>query len=103
MATESYSEFEISETDLYIFQGWLDFFAAATITSDDTDAKASFIKLAPAFLWTDADVNSISFLSFIYDGLLGTGGADKVDEPTFNLFHGKGCMTDTELAAGEPD
>ena len=86
MATTSYSGFEISETDLYTFQGWLDLFAAATITSDMTDAKAKFIALAPAFLWTDADVNSIGFLAFIYNGLMGTG--DDVETPTFNFFHG---------------
>ena len=53
-----------------------------------TDAKAKFTALAPAFLWTDADVNSIGFLAFIYNGILATGGADKVDDPTFNFFHG---------------
>ena len=51
-----------------------------------TDAKAKFIALAPAFLWTDADVNSIGFLAFIYNGLMGTG--DDVETPTFNFFHG---------------
>ena len=103
MADKTNSGFELSETDLYIWQGMIDFFAAATIDPTDIDAEAKFKDLAPAFLWNNdaANKNTISFLGPIYDMLMDT---DKDDgETKFNLFAGAQCNTDTEIAAAAED
>ena len=98
--TTTYSGFELSDTDILVFQRWLDFFAAATIDKDDTDAQASFEALAPAWLYDETNGPRTSFLAFIYNTLMAAGTED---EPVFNLFHGQGCMTDTEYDAGDAD
>ena len=99
MADKTNSGFEISESDLYIFQGMIDFFAAATIDPSDTDAEAKFKDLAPAFLWNSdaSNPNTISFLGPIYDMLMDTDKDDGSDK--FNLFAGALCNTDDEIDA----
>ena len=99
MADETNSGFELSDTDLFTWQGLIDFFAAATIDPNDTDAEAKFKDLAPAFLWNNdaANKNTISFLGPIYDMLMDTDKDDGTDK--FNLFAGALCNTDTEIDA----
>ena len=101
MADSTNSGFQLSETDLLVWQRIIDFFASTTISPDDPDAKATFEELAPAWLWDDTNGPKLRGLSFIYDMLMDTENDN--GEAIFNFFHGKNCNTDTEIAADAED
>ena len=94
MTTYTYSGFAVSDVDLEVFQGWLNFLAASKAT---TEADLNSLTTDAGIFWVGG-ANSLSFLSFIYDAMVDDTGI--IGE--FFLY-GYGCYDDTNFALAETE